>query len=149
MLIFYFIRNSSPSVSKCSTNSVTFTMHLALLKWFLSHGIFVISLNIHFFVFRFLHLRMSLTSHSKSPPTRSGVGLMTSLWYGDKLYSLNGFSNEKWNVKCTLISGSNFNLYMSLNTQSSIGWKLYSHVPFFNLFGNGRSCWILVSLQPS
>jgi hypothetical protein len=36
------------------------------------------------------------------------------------MFSLNDFGNETWDIKCTLISGSNSNLYMSLNTYSAM-----------------------------
>ena len=48
------------------------------------------------------------------------------------VYSLNDFGNETWNVGCTFTLGDNSNLYMSLNTRSTIGNK---HANLYMNFG--------------
>ena len=64
---------------------------------------------------------MFSTLYFKRTITKSEGGLITCLQSGHKVISLNGFSNETWNVGCTLISSGNSNLYMFLNTRSTMG----------------------------
>ena len=52
-----------------------------------------------------------------------GGGLITCLRLGHEVSSLNCFSNETCNIRCTLILGGNSNLYTSLDICSTIGNK--------------------------
>ena len=63
---------------------------------------------------------MPSTSYSMWPPTGLIDGVITCLRSCHKVSSLNGVTNETWNVICTLISSCNSSLYMSLNTHSTM-----------------------------
>lgn len=115
---------------------------------------FMASLPFHLYSFHFglgiLHLRMLSTSYYNCPPTSSGWGLISRLWSGYNVYFLNGLNIGTWNVGCILISGGNSNLYLSLNTRSTIEnghpwiwisslewghWASWSCVHWTTLFG--------------
>ena len=67
-----------------------------------------------------VRMRMPFASYSKWSPTNLRGRIIIWLQSGHKVLVLYCFSSETWNVRCTLISGVNSNLYTSLNTRSTM-----------------------------